>query len=403
MLQRRLRPSHDSITEVMGYVLAGCALVGVAIAVHDILSPFVVVGAVIYLLYPFRRHVFVGRAMMASFLLLLLWGFNAVASLLVPFIIAFVFAYLFDPLVSTLSAHRIPRWVGSLVVVLCLVGVIVCVALFVTPVIGGQMESLVDGIGRLVEGTRQWFASDEPTQVLARMGIPVDRARELLTTQLVPRIEGVLSSLVAGVFSLVTGVSALAVQILNIIIIPFVMFFLLMDFPHIGKKFVALFPARRQDGVRSVIATVDGVAGRYIRGAVIVATIQGTVAAIVLWAIGVSSPLVLGLMTAVLDFIPYVGLIVSLVVGVIVALFSGDPISAKVIGVIILYLAEKLLEATVLAPKIIGSQVGLHPVVLILSLMLFGYFLGFAGLLIAVPSTALMLVALDRWGVGRTV
>jgi len=107
-----------------------------------------------------------------------------------------------------------------------------------------------------------------------------------------------------------------------------------------------------------------------------VAIIQGTIATIVLWALGVSSPLVLGLMTAFLDFIPYVGLLTSLVVAVIVAMFSGDPVSAKVIGVIFLFLSEKLLEATVLAPKIIGSRVGLHPVVLILSLMVFGYFLG---------------------------
>jgi len=387
----------------MGYILAGCALVGVAIAVHDVLSPFVVVGAVVYLLYPFRRHVFVRRAMVASLLLLLLWSFNAVASLLVPFVIAYVLAYLFDPFVTWLTRHRLPRWGGSLLVVLCLVGILVCAALFVVPVIASQMQILLNGVAQLVDNTRLWFSSDEPAQLLARMGIPVDRARELLTTELAPRVEGIISSIVSGVFGIVSGASTLAVQILNIVIIPFVLFFLLMDFPHIGKKFVALFPVHQQDGLRSVLATVDDVAGRYIRGAVIVATIQGTIAAIVLWAIGVSSPLVLGLMTAFLDFIPYVGLIVSLVVSVVVALFSGDPVSAKVIGVIILYLSEKLLEATVLAPKIIGSQVGLHPVVLILSLMIFGYFLGFAGLLIAVPTTALILVALDRKGVGRTM
>lgn len=387
----------------MAYVVGALALAGVAFVVREVLSPFAVVAAAVYLLYPFRSYEFARRAIIVAVLLLLLWSFNAVASLLVPFLVAYVLAYLFDPFVTRLSARGLPRWGGSLIVVLCIVGSLVAAALFVAPVIGSQMDALLGGIKHLVENTRLWFASDEPAQLLARFGIPVDRARELLTTELAPRLEGILSSIVSGVFGIVTSVSALTLQIINIIIIPFLLFFLLMDFPHIGQKFVALFPVHNQPRVRSVLATVDDVAGRYVRGAVIVAIIQGTIATVVLWALGVSSPLVLGLMTAFLDLIPYIGLITSLVVAVIVALFSGDPVSAKVVGVIVLYLSEKLLEATVLAPKIIGSKVGLHPVILILSLMVFGYFLGFPGLLIAVPATALMLVGLDRWREGRAV
>jgi predicted PurR-regulated permease PerM len=90
-------------------------------------------------------------------------------------------------------------------------------------------------------------------------------------------------------------------------------------------------------------------------------------------------------------------LITSLVVSCIVALFSGGPVLTKVVLVIILYLTQKLLEATVLAPKIIGAQVGLHPVLLILCLLVFGYFLGFVGLLIAVPATALIIAGVFEW------
>jgi predicted PurR-regulated permease PerM len=229
----------------------------------------------------------------------------------------------------------------------------------------------------------------------------VEKARGLLATELVPRLEGIVSSLVTGVFGVVTGISSVAVQIVNIVIIPFLVFFLLKDFPVIGQKFVSFFPVHRQHTVRATLAAVDELMGRYVRGSVIVALIQGTIAALVLWIAGVSSPLVLGIMTALLDFIPYVGLAISMVVATLVAMFSGEPVTTKVVVVVILYLSEKLLEATVLAPKIVGSQVGLHPVVLILSLLVFGYFLGFVGLLIAVPVTALLLVALERREAGR--
>lgn len=402
MLKRSTSSSQGMPPEHVVYAVAVLAFCAVAYVVHDILSPFVVVIAVVFLLYPLRRHEFVRRVLIASILLVFLWSFNALASLLAPFLIAYVLAYLFDPFVTWLGTHRVPRWGGSLIVVLCIVGALTTAALFATPAIVGQIQVLLDSIQRLVIDTREWLSSDAPAQLLARFGIPVERAREILTTHLVPRLEGILTSLISGVFNVVSSASSIAVQLLNIIIIPFVLFFLLLDFPGIGKKFVASFPAYRQPGVRATLATVDEVLGQYVRGSVIVALIQGSVATIGLWIIGVNSPFVLGLMTAFLDFIPYVGLITSLVVASIVAAFSGDPVSAKIIAVVVMFLAMKLLEGTVLGPKIVGSKVGIHPVLMILSLMIFGYFLGFVGLLIAVPSTALIMLALGRWGEGRS-
>jgi predicted PurR-regulated permease PerM len=86
-----------------------------------------------------------------------------------------------------------------------------------------------------------------------------------------------------------------------------------------------------------------------------------------------------------------------MLVASIVAILSGEPVLARVAGVVILYLSQKVLEATVLGPKIIGGQVGLHPVLLILCLLVFGYFLGFIGLLIAVPATGLLVAGLHEW------
>jgi predicted PurR-regulated permease PerM len=396
MLRRRPLNQIAGISDIAVISIAGLALIAVGFSVHSILSPFVVVAAVVYLLYPFRSRVFVYRVIIVSLALLALWGFNAVFSLIVPFLIAYVLAYLLDPLVTRFAAHRLPRWIGSLVIVLGIVGLIVAAVLFVAPVIGPQIEALLNGVKALVELTITWLSSDEPLRLFARLGIPPDRARDLVSTGIVPRLEGILSALVNGVLGILTGVSSIAMQLLNVVIIPFVLFFLLKDFPDIGKGFVGMFPESSRPRVHAFVTMVDEVMGRYVRGAVFVALIQGTIATIVLWLIGVSSPLVLGIMTGLLDFIPYIGLVTSLIVASLVALFSGDPVGTKVLGVVILYLSQKLLEATVLGPKIIGSQVGLHPVVLILSLLVFGYFLGFMGLLVAVPVTALLLVVIQR-------
>ena len=137
--------------------------------------------------------------------------------------------------------------------------------------------------------------------------------------------------------------------------------------------------------------------GKYFRGMVVVAIVQGLIASFGLLAIGVRYSLVLGIMTGLLTMVPYVGLIVSLVVSFFVALFSDPPVVARAIAVVVLFLSQKLLQATVLDPKIIGSQVGLHPVLLILCLLVFGYFLGFIGMLIAVPATALAIAGTREW------
>jgi predicted PurR-regulated permease PerM len=158
-----------------------------------------------------------------------------------------------------------------------------------------------------------------------------------------------------------------------------------------------LVPKHARPRFVQLASRADDLMGKYFRGAMLVAAIQGTISGFVLWLAGVQYAVVLGLMTAALDFVPYVGLAVSLVVASIVALLSGGAVGTRVLIVVVMYLAQKVFEAAVLGPKILGTHVGLHPVILILSLLVFGYFLGFVGLLIAVPATALLIAGVKEW------
>jgi predicted PurR-regulated permease PerM len=386
------RPSSGQPATLL-HLLGLLGLVAVALSVSSILSPFALLAGAVFLLLPYRSDPFVRRSLVLAALLVALWAFNTLFGILAPFLFAYLLAYIFDPLVGWLAHRGIPRWAGSAGIVLVFVGCIASAVIFVLPVVVVQFEGMLFGVRVLLSQTVEWLESGTIVALLGDFGIQASSVQDLVQTQLVPRIEGILTGLVEGMLGLVTSISSVALHIINAVIIPFVVFYLLKDFPAISVRFYRAFPGPRQDRVRSVMARIDGVLGAYFRGAAIVAVIQGTIAATVLSLIGVNYALVLGLMTAVLNFIPYVGLVISLVVASMVALFSGEPVITKVIGVVILYVSQKLLEATVLGPKIIGPQVGLHPVVLILCLMVFGYFLGFVGLLIAVPATALLLLA----------
>ena len=191
--------------------------------------------------------------------------------------------------------------------------------------------------------------------------------------------------------------SSILAEVLNLIIIPFVTFYLLKDFPRILERIKSFIPEGPRGRIGTYAPKIDEVLGEYFRGAIVVAFIQGIISVVVLSLLGVQYPLVLGIMTAFLDFIPYVGLLISLLVSYVVALLGAEPTTMRVVGVVIMYVALKLLENTIFAPKIIGSKVGVHPVLMILSLFIFGHFLGFVGLLIAIPTTAVILQFFSAW------
>jgi predicted PurR-regulated permease PerM len=384
-------------------VVAGVLVVVLGYSVNSVLSPFVLVGAIAFLLYPFRSNVFARRVLWLSIALLIVWFVYSLLGILAPVIFALVLAYVFNPVVSRLEKKRFPRWGASLLVTLSVLGFIVAVVLFVLPLALKQFDDLIGGIGGLAQNVVELLKSGKIFDVLAQLGIPAEQARDMITKELSPKLQGILAGLFSGLFGFVTGFSSVVLQIINAIIIPFLFFYLLKDLPQIKQSCIVLLPGSLKAKTTKTLDTVDEILGQYLRGAIIVALIQGTLSAIVLALIGVSYPLVLGIMTAVLNFIPYVGLLTSLIVSCIVALFSGEPVMAKVVGVVILYLSQKLLEATVLGPKIVGAKVGLHPVLLILSLMVFGYFLGFIGMLIAVPATALMAAFIREWQQTRTI
>jgi predicted PurR-regulated permease PerM len=379
-------------------LVAAVLLLGaLCVAIYPSLSPFVLLGGLLFLLYPFRAAPVPRRLMQLGVLFFAVWFVSSILGILAPFLIAFLIAYVLNPLVRELERRRIPRWASSLVLVVLLIGLVATVGIYVVPVAIEQLQVVTQRAGALADEVGHAIESGSLFDVLARFGISPEKAREALVQHITPRLEEVLRRLFEALFGLVTGVTTIAQQILNIVIVPFVLFYLLKDFPLILHRTAMLVPALSRERFVAMAGRADALMGRYFRGAIAVALIQGTISACVLWLIGVQYAVVLGIMTSVLNFVPYVGLIVSLVVASIVALFSGGAIGTKVLLVIMLYLSQKLLEGTILAPKIIGTQVGLHPVVLILCLLVFGYFLGFVGLLIAVPASALLIAAGKEW------
>ncbi len=362
--------------------------------IRPALSPILITLALVFLLNPLRQNLFVRRIVWLGLLLFAAWFLITLGSVLTPFVLAFLLAYIFNPLVSFLEGRKIARWASSLGILIILLGGAAVMFILTVPIIIAQFQGILRSISDFVSASVEAVKSGRVFAFLAQAGVPVDELQDIVSRELPSRLDVLLKSLLEGAFGFFTGVTAIISQVVDAIIIPFVAFYLLKDFPAVIDALASLVPERLRSGVTDYFVEVDHLLGRYIRGILLVALIQAIAVTLGLWLIGVRYALVLGMMSGILNLIPFVGFYFSLVVSAVVAALSGDPAFMKVLGVILLYVGLNLFENVVLGPKVIGKQVGLHPVLLILSLAVFSYFFGFVGLLIAVPVTAILLMSL---------
>ena len=372
--------------------------------IRDIIHPFVICALVVFIFYPLRSNQHARRILWVAIALTLGWGMYDVSGVLVPFIIAFVFAFLFDPVV-TWGERFMERWVSSLIIILAILGVLVLLGVFVVPPLFQQMGVLIHNLSELVNSASAWLNQGGLTNILNNLNLPQENIRSFVMDELSPRLQSVLETILNAALAFVTSISGVVGQFVNVILIPIISFYMLKDFPSFRVSIRRFFA--RVDSTHylvGVLREVDSLLSAYLRGQALVATIIGTLAAILFMIFGIPFAFVLGFMVLIFDFIPFVGLIASLLVAVSVVLFGASPSLGGVFAVVAIILALHVMESYVISPRIIGKKVGLHPVVLILSLFVFAHLMGLLGMLVAVPSAAVISYLLRQWiekGIGK--
>jgi predicted PurR-regulated permease PerM len=325
------------------------------------------------------------------------WFAVSISSVLAPFVVSLVLAYVMNPIVERFERWGVARWVTSLILILILLGLVTLLFFFLLPLVLSQLEGILDALSELVVDFNSWIWNSKIVKALERYGVSADEVRTTLTSQFAPKLEDILKNLLKGLLLLASSISNLVTQIFYIVLVPFLTFYILTDLPKIHQRFLLLFPQFYRDRIEQFLQSADRVIGLYLRGAIMVACLQGILVAVVFSIVGIKYALMLGVIAAVLDLVPYFGLIVTMVVAAIVAAFSGPPILPKVLFALGFIESLRIFETMYLSPKIVGSKVGMHPLIVIFSMLVFFYFLGFVGLLIAVPVTALLILLVREW------
>jgi len=384
--------------DLVALILGAIGLVALTYAIGTLLNPFVLIVGLYIVLTPYREYHAARTMMWAGGLIFFFWFFWTTAGVLVPFIIAAVIAYLFNPFVTYLHvSKKVPRILSSIVIVGVLMGIFILLGFLFIPSLVDQTGSFITRLSTYVSNHVSQLDEKYIKRLLVRGGIPSRTADQLVTGQVTPQIRAMIGEIPSVILSLIEQLPRIVERLLNLIIVPFAAVYLLKDWKKMGVAFLDLFPAKTRARRELMLENIDRVLYGYIRGQLTMAIIVGSLGALTFWILGVPYYGLLGVVIAVSDLIPIVGMLFSVII-VEIVIFLTMQLSPGVIfsGVAVIGCLH-LLESYILGPKIVGEGIGLPPVIMILSLILFGYFLGFIGLLIAVPATAVLMMFLGEY------
>jgi predicted PurR-regulated permease PerM len=324
-----------------------------------------------------------------SFLLL-----YALRSALVGLAVALILAYLMDPLIDRFEARG---WKRSPAIFACLVlGTITAVlaVLLLIPYVVNEVAGLsanLSGYAANIEGWVDYANEKMGTKVTLDLSSLRDTWPQLLrdvdTEQLDP-LKRVAAWAASSTLAFVLGLA-------NVLMIPVYTFYFLRDFDRMVAWVFNLVPVTWQPLVSKHARAIDTKMGQFIRGQLTLCTILAVLYSVGLIAFGrIDMALLVGVLSGALFIIPYLGTIVGVILGAVLCLLKFG-IDWHLLGVVGTFGVVQLLEGTLLTPKIVGESVGLHPMVVILSLFIGGALFGFMGILLAVPATAALSVLLE--------
>ena len=316
--------------------------------------------------------------------LLLLWVLGPALS---PLILALVFAYLLWPMVRLLERRGLPRALATTITVLFAMAAVTGLALLLVPIVTTALPQLRTQWPQLLDKFNHVVAPR-----LQEIGIALDT--ETVKNSILKSFDGNMEEWGQKLISSARiGGSWLATIIGFLVLVPVLVFYLLVDAEKVTQGAWNLVPLRSREHLSAFLGECDTMLRQYLKGQLAVMVAMALIYPIGLMLTGLNLAWPIGVFTGLAVFIPYLGYTTGLVLALMSAAiqFTGWH---GVAAVAVVYAVGQVLESFVLTPRLVGERIGLSPLAVILALLMFGEVFGFVGVLVCLPVTALMVVAL---------
>ncbi len=307
--------------------------------------------------------------------------------ILTPFLVSGLLAYLGNPLVNRFVRWHFPRPLAVVVVFFIFIFFITALLFVLIPALQAQIISFTKKAPAYLD----WLQQTGLPQLQQRLGVELPLDMEAFRAAVLDHWRE-LGDWAKPLFFYLTrsGLSVLGWAV-NLMLIPVVTFYLLLDWEKLLARAIMLVPTREQARAKQLAHETDQVLGSFLRGQLSVMLVLGAVYSVGLSFVGLNLALPIGIFAGLVSFVPYLGFISGLLsAGLAAYLEFHDGISLLwVLGV---FLTGQVLESFLLTPRLVGNRIGLHPVAVIFAIMAGGQLFGFAGILLALPTAAVLKV-----------
>jgi predicted PurR-regulated permease PerM len=312
-----------------------------------------------------------------------------------PFALGIALGYLLDPIVQRLERLGLNRLGASIVILVVFVMASALIVILIAPILFGQLVGFTQRLPNYVVRL-QALAVDQGNGLLDRYGGPwrawLGMSSPLSSDQIQRSVGDLVAQgaqwLLNAVRSLASGGAAIFSFLSILIVTPVVAFYMLVDWEKMLATIDGWAPLDYRDAIRRIAGEINHALAGFLRGQALVCLVLGLWYGIGLTLIGLDFGFLIGVVGGLLSFIPYLGGIVAMVVALGVAVVQGWPSWSLFFLALLVVGVGQFLEGNVLAPRLVGKSIGLHPVWLMFALVAFGDLFGFVGLLIAVPMSA---------------
>ncbi|HVR72283.1 MAG TPA: AI-2E family transporter [Vicinamibacteria bacterium] len=340
-------------------------------------------------------------ALVAVLLGLFLWALYALSDPLTPFAVALALAYFVNPLANGMERAfarglaRGPAWLRSrvdprmLAVAILTLVVLAAFAVIVLVVVPQVYAQVSETVAKLPDYVDRLRARLEPAyeRLHLRYPVQVDLAQERLQATLRTALPGLLSPVTHALGRAFSSVLSFVLTLLNLVIIPVFTVYLLYDMNHIREGTKELVPHRYRPYVFSRLGELDRLLSAFARGQITVALILGSFYAIALTLCGVPMGLLVGFVIGLFNLVPFMSVIIGLPLGLLLS-WLDDQSLARLVAVAAVFAFGQFVEGNFVTPRVVGSSLGLHSIVIMLAVLVGGSLFGFVGMLLAVPVTA---------------
>lgn len=314
------------------------------------------------------------------------------AEIFTPFLAAFILAYALRPIAMRLEGLRIPRALAATMTIIFGLSLISGLFLLLINLLGHEIPLIKTKLPIWVQNTQAWL---EP--VLTEYQIDFDWAelRETITQKVTTHFSTNADALVSSTLDtiLLSGGSVVHAFV-NIVLILFVLFYLLIDWNHFFKLLEGFIPPRFIDTARHLCMHTDGLLSQYLRGQILVILIMAAFYSVGLSFVGMEGAIALGVFTGLMIIIPYIGITLGFTIGIMSVILQFG-FGSELLWVLAIFGLGQFLEGFFLTPRLVGERIGLHPVAVLFALIIFGKLFGFFGVLLALPASAVSLVLIQ--------